>query len=103
MSILVFFSECVAKGSCFCLGGSGGGAVFVPISELWPRAFASVRERRARSFCARCAVPLGLASREVGEALWRCAVVIGGESVVWVALCRCDWRGERGLGGVVPL
>ena len=25
------------------------------------------------------------------------------ESVVWVALCRCDWRGERGLGGVVLL
>ena len=26
-----------------------------------------------------------------------------GEGVLWVALCRCDWRGERGMGGVVPL
>ena len=24
-----------------------------------------------------------------------------GESVVWVALCHGDWRGERGLGGAV--
>ena len=30
-------------------------------------------------------------------------MVLGGESVVWAALCRGDWRGERGLGGVVLL
>ena len=29
--------------------------------------------------------------------------MIGGESLVWVALCRCDWRGEPGPGGAVPL
>ena len=30
---------------------------------------------------------------------WRCAVVIGGKDLVWVALCRCDggkaWSGWR--------
>ena len=31
-----------------------------------------------------------------------CHDVISGESVVWMALCRGDWRGERGLGGPVP-
>ena len=39
----------------------------------------------------------------LGGALWRCAVVIAGESLVWVAPCRCDCWGEPGLGGVVPL
>ena len=29
--------------------------------------------------------------------------MIGGESLVWVALCRCDWWGEPGLGEAVPL
>ena len=28
---------------------------------------------------------------------------IGGDSVVWVALCRGDWWGEHGLGVAVPL
>ena len=23
--------------------------------------------------------------------VWGCVIVIGGEGVVWVALCRCDW------------
>ena len=35
--------------------------------------------------------------------MWRRAVVIGGESLAWAALCRCDWWGEPGLGGAVPL
>ena len=34
---------------------------------------------------------------------WRCAVVIAGDSLVWVALCRCDCWGEPGLGGAVSL
>ena len=46
------------------------------------------------------AVPRGLVGRAWSG--WRSAVVIGGESVVWVALCSGDWRGERGLGGAVP-
>ena len=60
----------------------------------------------------RCAEPLGLACigavwplRLAGRA-WcgcRCAVVIGGESVVWVAQCRCDWRVGRRVGGAAPL
>ena len=29
-------------------------------------------------------------------------MVIGGESVVWVALCRCDWWGGHGVGVAVP-
>ena len=29
--------------------------------------------------------------------------VIGGEDMVWVSLCRCDWRGERGVGSSVQL
>ena len=37
--------------------------------------------------------------------MWRRAraVVIGGESLAWAALCRYDWWGEPGLGGAVPL
>ena len=31
------------------------------------------------------------------------AVVISGEAVLWVALCRCDSRGGRGMGSAVPL
>ena len=27
--------------------------------------------------------------------------MICGESLVWVALCRWDWQGERGLGSAV--
>ena len=64
-----------SEGFLFLSGGSGGGTVFVPISGLRPRAFASVRERprafasiRARPFCARCAVPLGFAWRGVAWA-----------------------------------
>ena len=34
---------------------------------------------------------------------WRCVVVIGGQGVVWVALCRCDWWGGRRVGGAVSL
>ena len=48
-------------------------------------------------------MPWGL----VGRAWWslvgcRCAVAIGGESMVWVALCHGVRWGERGLGGAVP-
>ena len=101
LSFCSVFSRMRSEGFLFLSGGSGGGTVFVPISGLRPRAFASVRER---PFCARCAVPLGLASRgRLGEALWRRAVVIAGESLVWVALCRCDCWGEPCLGGAVPL
>ena len=59
------FSRMRSEGFLFLSGGSGGGTVFVPISGLRPRAFANDRER---SFCARCAVPLGLASRGVAWA-----------------------------------
>ena len=105
-----------SEGFLFLSGGSGGGTVFVWILELMWLTFAHVR---ARSRCARCAVPLGLASTGVAWAeqcvavprglvgrAWsgrRCAVVIGAESLVWVAPCRCDWWGEPGLGGAVPL
>ena len=140
-----------SEGFLFLSGGSGGGTVFISFFGMVPRAFAHVRARsrtfahvRERSFCARCAVPLGLASKGVAWAElcgavpwglvgrawfgWRCAVVIAGESLVWVALCRCDclsgrrcavviageslvwvapcrcdWWGELGLGGCVPL
>ena len=45
----------------------------------------------------------------VWVALCRCesggrrASVSGGQSLVWAALCRCDCWGELGLGGRVPL
>ena len=42
---------------------------------------------------------MGQASYACG---WRCVIVIGGEVVVWAALCRWDWRGGRGVGGAVP-
>ena len=97
----LYFSRMRSEGLLFLSGGSGGGTVFVPISGLWPWATASDRER---AFCARCAVPLGLASRGVArEALWRCAVVIAGESLVWVAPCRCDCWGGPAVGGAGPL
>ena len=51
----------------------------------------------------RCALRIGLEGGRLGGALWRCAVVIAGESLVWVALCRCDCWGEPGLGGAVLL
>ena len=105
-----------SDGFLFLSGGSGGGTVFVLILGMRPSTFA---HDRARSFCARCAVPLGLAWTGVAwEELcvavpWGlvvgvscsmgCAVVIRGESVVWVALCRCVWWGERGLGSPVLL
>ena len=54
-----------SEGFMFLSGGSGGGTVFVPISGLWPQTTAHDRER---SFCARCVVPLGLASRGVAWA-----------------------------------
>ena len=46
------------------------------------------------------AVPLGFAGRALCG--WRCAVVIGGEGMVWLSLCQGDWWEERGPGGVVP-
>ena len=54
-----------SEGFLFLSGGSGGGTVFVPILEMISPTFAHDRER---SFCARCAVPLGLASRGVAWA-----------------------------------
>ena len=118
-----------SEGFLFLSGGAGGRTVFVPISGLRPRTTANDRER---PFCARYAVPLGLASRGVawsklcgavplrllgrawsgwhravvigrGWSGWRCAVVIAGERLVWVAPCRYDRWGEPGLGGVMPL
>ena len=56
-----------SDGFLFLSGGSGGGTgtVFVSILGLRPRTTAHVRER---PFSARCAVPLGLASRGVAWA-----------------------------------
>ena len=83
-----------SEGFLFLSGGSGGGTVFVSILEM-------IRSRTtARPM--RCALRIGLQGGRLGGALYRCVVGIGGESVVWVALCRGDWRGERGLGGAVP-
>ena len=119
-----------SDGFLFLSGGSGGGTVFVSVLEMVPRTPAS---DRARSRCARCAVPVGLAcvgtvwwqchlavpwGLLVGVSrVWRCGVWIAGGGVVWGALCRCvlrggramgsacrwDWRGGRGVGSVVPL
>ena len=127
------FSRMRSEGFLFLSGGSGGGTVFVPISGLWPRAFASFRERpRTFVLCPmRCALRIGLEGGRLGGALWRCAVVIAGkawsgwrravviagkawsgwrcavviagEGLVWVAPCRCDLWAEPGLGGAVPL
>ena len=89
--VLRVFPQCVAKGSCFCLGVWGRDRVR---SDFWMVA-ASDRERpRAFVLCPmRCALRIGLEGGRLGGALWRCAVVIAGEGVVWVALCRCDWLG----------
>ena len=94
-----------SEGFLFLSGGSGGGTVFVPISGLRPRTTANDRKRlRATVLCPmRCALRIGLEGGRLGEALWRCAVVIAGESLVWVAPCGCDCWGEAGLGGAVPL
>ena len=65
---------------------------------------ASDRER-SRTFVLcpmRCALRIGLEGGRLGEALWRCAVVIAGESLVWVALCRGDLWEEPGLCVAVP-
>ena len=51
----------------------------------------------------RCALRIGLKGGRLGGAWWRCAVVIAGESLVWVAPRRCDWWAEPGVGGAVPL
>ena len=89
-----------SEGFLFLSGGSGGGTVSF---RFW-----DCRRERLRAFAhdrvVRCAVPLGLASRggRLGGALCRCAVVIAGKSLVWVALCRGDWWGEPGLNGAVP-
>ena len=119
-----------SEGFLFLSGGSGAGTVFVPISGLWPRTTANDRERsRTTVLCpTRCALRIRLDGGRLGEALWHRAVAIAGESLVWVAPCRCDcwsgWRravviageslvwvapcrcdcwGESGLGGAVPL
>ena len=46
------------------------------------------------------AVPLFAGKASCG---WRCAMGIGGEGVLWVALCRCDFAEERAMGSVAPL
>ena len=56
-----------SEGFLFLTGGSGGGTVFVPILEMISGAPAHVR---ARSFCARCAVPLGFAC--IRAVWWEC-------------------------------
>ena len=33
---------------------------------------------------------------------WRCVIGIGGQGVVWVALCHWDWWGGRRVAGAVP-
>ena len=128
------FSECVVKGSCFCLRGLEAGRVRSDfgIARERPRTTANDRKRpRATVLCPmRCTLRISLEGGRLGEALWRCAVVIAGESLVWVgpcrliagqrsgwrcavviageslvwvALCRCDCWGEPGLGGAVSL
>ena len=94
-----------SEGFLFLSGGSWGGTVFVPILEMISRAFASDRARpRTFVLCPmRCALRIGLEGGRLGEALWRCAVGIGGESLLWAALCRCVCWGEPGLCGAVPL
>ena len=87
----IVFSRMRSEGFLFLSGGSGGGTVFVPISGLRPRTFVLCPMR--------CALRIGLEGGRLGGALWRCAVVIAGESPVWVAPSRCDWWGEPGLGG----
>ena len=47
------------------------------------------------------AVPMGLAGRTWCG--WRCAIVIGGEGVVCMVLCRWIWWGGRPVGTAVPL
>ena len=70
--------------------------MFVPILRM--RSFTPAHDR-ARSRCAGCAVPLGLACiAAVWAVLARRVVGIGGGRVVWVALCRWDWRGEHPVG-----
>ena len=87
-----------SEGFLFLSGGSGGGTVFVPILGLRSRTFAPF------VLCPmRCALRIGLEGGHLGGALWRCAVGTGGESLVWVALCRCDCWEEFGLGGAAPL
>ena len=46
-----------------------------------------------RRRCVGGAVSLGLVGR--ASRGWRCGVVVGGESVAWVALCLLDWCGGR--------
>ena len=49
----------------------------------------------------RCALRNGLYQGCLVAVSRRRAGVIGGEGMVWVSLCRCDWRGEHGVGAVV--
>ena len=82
----VLFPECVAKGSCFCLGRDRVRSDFGIVAA----------HDRARPLpfvlCPMCcALRIGLEGGRLGGAFWRCAVGIAGESVVWEALCRCDW------------
>ena len=87
-----------SEGLLFLSGGSGGRD---RVRSDFGIAFASDRERpRAFVLCPmRCALRIGLDGGRLGGAFWRCAVVIAGESLVWVALCRCDcwgaWSGWR--------
>ena len=82
-----------SEGFLFCLGVWGQDRVHFDLGN-------SVANDRARPRTT-AHVRWGLVGR--AWSVWRRAVVIGGESLVWVVLCRCDWWGEPGLCGVVPL
>ena len=77
----------------------------VPTLEMIPRTFAHDHARpRTFAICPmRCALRIGLDGGRLGGDLCRCAVGIGKEDVVCVALCRCDWREGRPVGSAVPL
>ena len=82
----IVYSRMRSEGFLFLFGGFGGGTVFVPISGLWPR---TIERPRTFVLCPMYALRIGLEGGRLGGALWRRAVEIAGESLVWVALCRC--------------
>ena len=88
VACVCLFPQCVAKGSCFCLGGLGAGPCSFRFRDCG-------RERsRTTVLCPmRCALRIGLEGGRLGEALWRRAVVIAGESLSCrVVSCRVSCR-----------
>ena len=76
-----------SEGGClFLSGGSGVGTVFVSSLGMIPSTPAHVR---ARSFCARCAVPQD----------WPVSGLFGGSVT---SLCHGDWWWACRVGGAVP-